>query len=351
MDRHKRTDPNLKTDNNASDSMTVKPVPPTAQQQQINKMVAATSTDRTWLAGFGRDMLIGGVAASAAKTAVAPLERVKLLLQLQATSTQIPANQRYKGIGDCLVRITREQGFLSLWRGNLTNVSRYCITQALNFGLKDAYKPYLTSVASSGAKKTFSQVAGVNLMAGALAGVTSMVITYPLDFARTRIAADVGRHRGQRQFHGLAHCIRTIVAREGIKGVYFGLPLSLPTVLVYRSAYFGAYDTCKHYMKSDSLFSKWLYAQSSTTLAGLIVYPIDTVRRRLVMQSGRSSAERHYHGVIDCVKTMKATEGFSAFYKGGLSNILRGVGGALVLVLYDVIKEEAAVAGGDDTSS
>ena len=54
---------------------------------------------------------------------------------------------------------------------------------------------------------------------------------------------------------------------------------------------------------------------------------------------------------IDCVKTMKATEGFSAFYKGGLSNILRGVGGALVLVLYDVIKEEAAVAGGDDTSS
>lgn len=90
--------------------------------------------------GFLKDFMAGGISAAIAKTAMAPIERVKLLLQVQAISKQISAEKQYKGMVDCFVRIPREQGFLSFWRGNLANVIRYFPTQALNFAFKDKYK-------------------------------------------------------------------------------------------------------------------------------------------------------------------------------------------------------------------
>jgi solute carrier family 25 (adenine nucleotide translocator) protein 4/5/6/31 len=74
---------------------------------------------------FAADFLLGGVSAAVSKTIVAPIERVKLLLQVQDNIKDIPADQRYKGIGDCFMRVNSEQGFASFWRGNLANVVRY----------------------------------------------------------------------------------------------------------------------------------------------------------------------------------------------------------------------------------
>lgn len=74
-------------------------------------------------------------------------------------------------------------------------------------------------------------------------------------------------------------------------------------------------------------------------MAGVISYPFDTVRRRMMMQSGLSKSEIMYKNTVDCwIKTAKA-EGIGAFFKGSLSNVLRGTGGALVLTLYDTIKD------------
>jgi len=284
---------------------------------------------------FGKDMLLSGIAAGIAKTTVAPIERVKLLLQLQQTSMQISVESRYKGIIDCLQRIPREQGFFSLWRGNLTNVSRYFFVQAFNFAFKEVYQ---SSFAQS-KPTSFWQLLITNLASGAAAGVSSMVITYPLDFARTRLTTDVGRN-GTRQFRGVFHCLRTVIVRDGIRGVYFGMSLSIPTVIIYRSTYFGVYDTSKLYVPRDTFMWKWLCAQGSTTIAGLMCYPIDTIRRRLVMQAGRLIEDRHYFGVRDCITKIYCNEGgLRAFYKGSLSNIIRGTGGALVLVLYDEMKK------------
>ncbi|MEJ1821242.1 MC/SLC25 family protein, partial [Escherichia coli] len=89
---------------------------------------------------FMKDFIAGGIAAAISKTAVAPIERVKLLLQVQAASKQISADKAYKGMVDCFIRIPKEQGLLSYWRGNLANVIRYFPTQALNFAFKDKYK-------------------------------------------------------------------------------------------------------------------------------------------------------------------------------------------------------------------
>ena len=89
---------------------------------------------------FLKDFMAGGISAAIAKTAVAPIERVKLLLQIQHISKHIKPEDEYKGIIDCFVRIPKEQGFWAYWRGNFANVIRYFPTQALNFAFKDKYK-------------------------------------------------------------------------------------------------------------------------------------------------------------------------------------------------------------------
>ena len=86
-------------------------------------------------------LIIGGTAGSIVKTLLAPLERVKLLLQTQDSNAKIIASGRkYKGIVDCFTRVVAEEGPKELWRGNWANVIRYFPTQALNFACNDFYK-------------------------------------------------------------------------------------------------------------------------------------------------------------------------------------------------------------------
>jgi solute carrier family 25 (mitochondrial adenine nucleotide translocator), member 4/5/6/31 len=59
------------------------------------------------------------------------------------------------------------------------------------------------------------------------------------------------------------------------------------------------------------------------------------------VQSG--SKERMYNGTIDCWRKIAAQEGAGAFFKGAGSNVIRGTGGAIVLVMYDEIKKVLAI--------
>merc|ERR1712142_341093 len=288
---------------------------------------------------FLKDFLAGGISAAISKTAVAPIERVKLLLQVQHVSQQISAANQYKGIIDCIVRIPKEQGFISFWRGNLANVIRYFPTQALNFAFKDKYKKVFLGGVDP--KTRFWRYFAGNLASGGAAGATSLCFVYPLDFARTRLAADVGSG-GNRQFTGLGNCLTTIAKRDGIKGLYQGFTVSIQGIIVYRASYFGTYDTVKGMLpdpKAAGFFMSWGIAQVVTTGAGIVSYPFDTVRRRMMMQSGRAKEDLMYKGTVDCWKKIYANEGGSAFFKGAFSNVLRGTGGALVLVLYDESKK------------
>jgi len=286
---------------------------------------------------FAQDFVAGGIAAAISKTAVAPIERVKLLLQVQHTSKQITEAQRYKGIVDAFVRIPREQGFLSFWRGNLANVIRYFPTQALNFAFKDKYK----QIFLGGVKKDqFWRYFAGNLASGGAAGATSLCFVYPLDYARTRLAADVGSG-GSRQYTGLVNCLSSTFKSDGLTGLYRGFGVSVQGIIIYRASYFGFFDTAKGMLpdpKNTPIIISWAIAQTVTTGAGIISYPFDTVRRRMMMQSGRKGADIMYSGTMDCWRKIAAQEGSAAFFKGALSNVLRGTGGALVLVLYDELK-------------
>jgi len=282
---------------------------------------------------FLKDFLAGGIAAGISKTVVAPIERVKLLLQVQAVSKQLTEAQKYKGIVDCFVRIPKEQGFGAFWRGNLANVIRYFPTQALNFAFKDKYKQIFLSGVDK--KTQFWAFFAGNLASGGAAGATSLCFVYPLDFARTRLAADVGKGDA-REFTGLGNCLTKIFKADGLKGLYRGFGVSVQGIIIYRAAFFGLYDTAKGIIAPTNIFFSWMIAQCVTTVSGIVSYPFDTVRRRMMMQSGRK--EILYTGTLDCWRKIAAQEGPTAFFKGALSNVIRGTGGALVLVLYDEIQ-------------
>lgn len=289
---------------------------------------------------FAKDFLAGGISAAVSKTVVAPIERVKLLLQVQHVSKQIAADQRYKGIIDAFVRIPKEQGFMSFWRGNLANVIRYFPTQALNFAFKDKYK----QVFLGGVDKhtQFWRYFAGNLASGGAAGATSLCFVYPLDFARTRLAADVGKGAGEREFSGLGNCLTKTFKSDGLGGLYRGFGVSVQGIIIYRAAYFGFYDTARGMLpdpKNTPIVISWAIAQAVTTVAGIVSYPFDTVRRRMMMQSGRAKSEILYKSTIHCWTTIAKQEGTGAFFKGAFSNIIRGTGGAFVLVLYDEIKK------------
>jgi len=286
---------------------------------------------------FLKDLAAGGVAAAISKTAVAPIERVKLLLQVQAASKQIAAADQYTGIVNCFARVTKEQGFFSLWRGNLANVIRYFPTQALNFAFKDKYKRIFLDGVDK--RKQFWRYFAGNLASGGAAGATSLCFVYPLDFARTRLAADVGKAAGDREFTGLGNCLSKIYKSDGMLGLYRGFGVSVQGIIIYRAAYFGFYDTAKGMLPARfqrNIIISWMVAQTVTTCSGIISYPFDTVRRRMMMQSGRKDIM--YKNTIDCWRKIAQNEGGRAFFKGAFSNVLRGTGGALVLVLYDEIK-------------
>lgn len=179
-------------------------------------------------------------------------------------------------------------------------------------------------------------------MAGGAAGGTSLCFVYPLDFARTRLGVDVGKAASEREFTGLGDCLMKIYKTDGFLGLYRGFNVSLQGIIIYRAAYFGLFDMSKQYMpnpKDVPVFISFSIAFTVTTAAEIFAYPFDTVRRRLMMQSGLKEEELLYKGSIDCVKKILANEGGTAFFKGAFSNMVRGVGSALVLVLYDEFKK------------
>jgi solute carrier family 25 (adenine nucleotide translocator) protein 4/5/6/31 len=290
---------------------------------------------------FITDFLIGGVSAAISKTCVAPIERVKLLLQNQDASAQISKDQRYKGIVDCFSRVAKEQGVSSMWRGNLANVIRYFPTQALNFAFKDTFKKYLNPYDK---KKQPGMFFVGNVASGGAAGASSLCFVYPLDFARTRLAVDVGKTGADRQFNGLVDCLSKNFKSDGPLGLYRGFGISVLGIIAYRGAYFGLFDTGNAILFSGgnaNFFAMWAFAQTTTTIAGILSYPLDTVRRRLMMQSGAKTVM--YTGTMDCFRKIAANEGTNAFFKGAASNVLRGTGGALVLVLYSKIQKYLGV--------
>jgi len=286
------------------------------------------------------DFLMGGVAAAVSKTVAAPIERVKLLIQNQDEMMKAGRlKEKYKGIGDCFGRVIREEGFFYLWRGNVANVLRYFPTQALNFAFKDYFKRMFGyNKDKDGYWKWF----GGNLASGGMAGACSLSFVYSLDYARTRLANDAkssGKGGGERQFNGLVDVYRKTIASDGIAGLYRGFVISCVGIVVYRGLYFGMFDSLKPVVLVGNLegnfFASFMLGWGITIVAGLASYPIDTIRRRMMMTSGEKVK---YAGSMDCFRKIVKEEGVPSLFKGAGANILRAIAGAGALSGYDQLQ-------------
>ncbi|KAL5789844.1 hypothetical protein ACOSQ2_004732 [Xanthoceras sorbifolium] len=258
--------------------------------------------------GFAIDFLMGGISATVSKTTVAPIERVKLLIQNQDEMLKAGRlSEPYKGIQDCFSRTVKEEGFGSLLRGNIANDY---FKRLFNF--KKNYDGY------------WKWFAG-NLASGGTVGASSLLF-----------AAKKG---GERQFNGLVNVYSKTHKSDGIAWLYRGFNISYVGIIVYRGVYFGMYDSFKPMLligkQHDSFFASFALGWVITNGAGLASYPIDTVRRRMMMTSGETVK---YKSSMDAFSQILKNEGVKSLFKGADANILHAIAGAGVLASYDKLK-------------
>jgi len=280
---------------------------------------------------FVENFMLAGVAAGVSKTAAAPIERIKLLVQNQDEMIkQGRLDKPYNGVLDCLRRVLATEGVYPLWRGNLANVLRYFPTQALNFAFKDSIKAIFATPKDASAQRKFA----TNIASGGAAGTMSLLFVYSLDYARTRLANDNKSKTGTRQFNGLIDVYVKTLKSDGIQGLYRGFTISAVGIFIYRGMYFGLFDTLSPIIvgKDGNVGLSFLLGWAVTVTAGLMSYPIDTIRRRMMMTSGGGVK---YKGSIDCAVQIMKNEGFMSMMKGAGANILRGVAGAGVLAGFE----------------
>jgi len=284
--------------------------------------------------GFFENFMLAGVAAGISKTAAAPIERVKLLVQNQDEMIkQGRLDKPYKGVIDCTKRVLQTEGVYPFWRGNLANVLRYFPTQALNFAFKDSIKAMFATPKDASQGRKFA----TNIASGGFAGTLSLMFVYSLDYARTRLANDAKGKGGERQFNGLIDVYVKTLKSDGIQGIYRGFSISAVGIFIYRGMYFGLYDTLKPFLGKDaSTLMSFLLGWGVTVTSGLMSYPIDTIRRRMMMTSGGGAK---YKGSVDCAMQIMKNEGFMSMMKGAGANVLRGVAGAGVLAGFDKFQQ------------
>ena len=159
---------------------------------------------------------------------------------------------------------------------------------------------------------------------------------------------DVGSSREARRYpRGMRDVLCITLKTDGIRGIYQGYGIALAGVVLYRALHLGGYDACKteiaHWRRGSentelTLAERFYAAQFVSIVAGTICYPIDSVRRRLMMQAGLPMDQRRYRNSIDCFLKVWKVERIRGFYLGIGPNLIRSFGGSVLLVGYDVFK-------------
>lgn len=284
-----------------------------------------------------KQFVAGGLAGTATKTSTAPLERIKILLQIQAMSAARDGNVKnlkYRGLFSPFKIIIREEGFMSLWKSNATNVLRVIPTYGLKFMLNDTFKDMVRK--TPGEKLHFGQ----KLAAGTISGLFTTACTYPLDLVRNRLI--LGKGMGL-YYTGFLHCVRTTFAKEGPLAFYKGYAMTALSGSPYVGIQMSAYDSFYRQMANDDGSVLIRYKIGSGVLAGLIAqtltYPGDTCRRRMAT-NGANGTTKVYNGNLDCVKQVFRNEGFVGFYGGWRMNVIRSIPAAAIqFVAYEQFKK------------
>ncbi|KAG0648049.1 thiamine pyrophosphate carrier 1 [Hyphodiscus hymeniophilus] len=274
--------------------------------------------------GSKSQVVIAGAAAGLiARFVIAPLDVVKIRLQLQTHSLSDPLSHRdlkgspiYKGTLPTIKHILRAEGITGLWKGNIPAELMYVSYGAIQF------TTYRT--VTLGLQKAFGDnrlpAAAESFIAGASAGSVATAATYPLDLLRTRFAAQ----GTEKVYASLRASVREIVANEGPRGFYQGLTASVGQILPYMGIFFATYETLRL-----PLGNLQLPFGSGDATAGIMaslfaktcVFPLDLIRKRLQVQGPTRSKYVHknipvYKGVFKTMRSIIQKEGKRGLYRG-----------------------------------
>ncbi|XP_034709369.1 mitochondrial adenine nucleotide transporter ADNT1 isoform X2 [Vitis riparia] len=302
-----------------------------------------------------KSLTAGGVAGGVSRTAVAPLERLKILLQVQN-----PHNIKYNGTIQGLKYIWKTEGFRGLFKGNGTNCARIIPNSAVKF--------FSYEQASKGILYLYQQQTGndaqltplLRLGAGACAGIIAMSATYPMDMVRGRLT--VQTENSPYQYRGMFHALSTVLRQEGPRALYKGWLPSVIGVVPYVGLNFAVYESLKDWLIKSKAFglvqdnelgvtTRLACGAAAGTIGQTVAYPLDVIRRRMQMigwkdaasivtGEGRSKAPIEYTGMVDAFRKTVRHEGIGALYKGLVPNSVKVVPSiALAFVTYEMVKD------------
>ncbi|KAI9228295.1 MAG: mitochondrial carrier domain-containing protein [Piptocephalis tieghemiana] len=240
--------------------------------------------------------ICGGFAGLVSRMVVAPLDVVKIRLQLQSLHHPTsPDPNRYRGILKTIQLIIREEGVLALWKGNLTAQYLYLAYGAVQFS---TYQRVRTMILHDQSPFKSASQTSASFIAGSASGALATVMSYPLDLLRTRLASQ-GKDKVYTQ---LIPSIRQIIRVEGVYGLYRGLLPSLLQISPYMGLMFGSYDLLHRRLgpyASPFLPDQWIDIGCGAA-AGILsktgVFPLDLVRKRFQVQ-GPSRTRYAVHGI------------------------------------------------------
>ncbi|KAF1820654.1 mitochondrial carrier, partial [Dissoconium aciculare CBS 342.82] len=278
----------------------------------------------------------GGVAGAVSRTVVSPLERLKILLQVQSSG-----RTEYKmSISKALAKIWREEGFKGMMAGNGTNCIRIVPYSAVQFGSYNIYKPYF----EESPDQPLSAVR--RLVCGALAGITSVSVTYPLDIVRTRLsiqsasfsdlsaaapktaAGSASAKPAPPKLPGMWVTLVLMYRNEGgVAALYRGILPTVAGVAPYVGLNFMVYESVRQYFtpegqQNPSAIGKLSAGAISGAVAQTATYPFDVLRRRFQINT-MSGMGYQYKSIFDAVRVIVAQEGAAGLYKGIAPNLLK----------------------------
>ncbi|OOF92284.1 hypothetical protein ASPCADRAFT_210167 [Aspergillus carbonarius ITEM 5010] len=268
--------------------------------------------------------IAGGVAGAVSRTIVSPLERLKILLQIQSVGREEYKLSIWKALG----KIGREEGWKGFMRGNGTNCIRIIPYSAVQFGSYNFYKKFAESSQNA-------ELSAVHrLICGGAAGITSVTITYPLDIVRTRLSiqsasfAGLSHREVGERLPGMFTTMVLIYRNEGgIVGLYRGIIPTVAGVAPYVGLNFMTYESVRRYLTPEGDITpgplrKLLAGAISGAVAQTCTYPFDVLRRRFQINT-MSGMGYQYTSIMDAVKAIVAEEGLRGLFKGIVPNLLK----------------------------
>ncbi|EFA82278.1 mitochondrial substrate carrier family protein [Heterostelium album PN500] len=305
------------------------------------------------------DMFAGSISGATTRMIVAPLDVIKIRLQLQksggsATSTSPP---QYRGVFNTLGKITREEGIRALWKGNLSAEFLWISYATAQFSLYNSFVHSLDQenyLAHQNSNQHYKPPTYISLLAGATAGSIATAISYPFDTLRTNIVA-------QHQHVTIPQCVRQIYHTKGYIGFYKGITSSVLQIIPQISLQFASYEWLKNLyihiaiakeqhqhaknnnnnnnnsIRTPRELSKdpiiqLLSGGSSGAISKFIVLPFDVVKKRMQVAPGGITLKQ-------CISDMFKNEGWRAFYKGGVPSMIKaGAAASLSFTFYEQAK-------------